>query len=338
MQVVRRVNAGAAPLQALVSQAAIASQGAAAPFVPKRNAVNLSALKLRIRATNNVAKITNVMKLVASSKLKSVEEALARGRVFGESILNAVALPDEKRKDLTSKEKADDDAAKGIFLDDKKHLITVVTTDRGLCGAVNSSLTRALRKELNAAARAKSSVRLFVLGDKGRAQVSRDYVPIVARTIDSCFDKDPIFPLAAAIATKIVKEPYDILTLWYNHYENQVKFHNVYKKIPQLANMPVGVLPPSLKGYDIEPDNNEETLVNMQEYAVASALYFAMLETTACETSQRVTAMDNASTNAKDMVDRFKLQYNRARQYKITTELTEIISGAEASQAAATED
>jgi ATP synthase F1 gamma subunit len=202
-----------------------------------------------------------------------------------ESILNAVALPDEKRKDLTSKEKADDDAAKGIFLDDKKHLITVVTTDRGLCGAVNSSLTRALRKELNAAARAKSSVRLFVLGDKGRAQVSRDYVPIVARTIDSCFDKDPIFPLAAAIATKIVKEPYDILTLWYNHYENQVKFHNVYKKIPQLANMPVGVLPPSLKGYDIEPDNNEETLVNMQEYAVASALYFAMLETTACEAS-----------------------------------------------------
>jgi F-type H+-transporting ATPase subunit gamma len=87
----------------------------------------------------------------------------------------------------------------------------------------------------------------------------------------------------------------------------------------------------------IEPDG-EETLANMEEYAVASALYFALLETTACETSQRVTAMENASTNAKDMVDRFKLLYNRARQSKITTELTEIISGAEASQASSISD
>jgi ATP synthase F1 gamma subunit len=254
-------------------------------FVPARTAVNLSALKLRIRATNNVAKITNVMKLVASSKLKSVEEALNRGRVFGESILNAVALPEVTH---AARDAKDEDAAKGIFLDDKRHLVTVITTDRGLCGAVNSSLSRALRRELNAAARAKSSVRVFVLGDKGRAQIARDYTPIMARTVDNCFDKDPIFPLAAAIASKIVREPYDVLTLWFNHYENQAKFHNTYKKIPQLANMPVGVLPPSLKGYDIEPENNEETLVNMQEYAVASAIYYAMLETTACEVRWRM--------------------------------------------------
>lgn len=192
-----------------------------------------------------------------------------------------MALPEPVAKE--GEKAKDEEAAKGVFLDDKKHLVVVVTTDRGLCGAVNSSLTRSLRKELTAAAKAKSSVRLFVLGDKGRAQVARDYMPIVARTIDSCFDKDPIFPLAAAVAAKIVREPYDVLTLWYNQYENQIKFHNVYKKIPQLANMPVGVLPASLKGYDIEPENNEEALVNMQEYAVASALFYAMLETAACE-------------------------------------------------------
>jgi F-type H+-transporting ATPase subunit gamma len=185
---------------------------------------------------------------------------------------------------------------------------------------------------------ANSNVRLFVLGEKGRQQIARDYAPIVARTVDAYLDRDPIFPLASSIASKIVNEQYDVLTLWYNHYENQIKFHNVYKKIPQFAGLPVGVLPPALKGFAVEPENNEETLVNMQEYAIAAALYYVMLETTACETSQRVTAMDNASTNAKDMVDRFKLIYNRARQSKITTELTEIISGAESLQTNTTSD
>jgi hypothetical protein len=106
------------------------------------------AVKLRIRATNNVAKITNVMKLVASSKLRAVEDALQRGKAFGEGILQAVAIKEDKKDD-----KKDEDSAQGVFLDDKKHLIVCVTTDRGLCGSVNSSLTRNLRKELNAAAK-----------------------------------------------------------------------------------------------------------------------------------------------------------------------------------------
>lgn len=130
--------------------------------------------------------------------------------------------------------------------------------------------------------------------------------------------------------------------------------------------MGAGVLPLSLKGYEVRPHTvphtyscsprssaattvarrlppqiepgGEETLANLEEYAVASALFYTLLETTACETSQRVTAMDNASTNAKDMVDRFKLIYNRARQAKITTELTEIISGAESVQVSGASD
>ena len=91
-----------------------------------------------------------------------------------------------------------------------------------------------------------------------------------------------------------------------------------------------------LKGYEVEPKNNSETLVNLQEYAVASALFYAMLETTACETSQRVMAMDNATENAKDMVHSLSLIYNRARQARITTELSEIIGGATAAEAVQT--
>ena len=309
-----------------------------------------------------------------------------------ESLLNAITLKE------APKTRKDEDSALGVFLDDKKHLVVVITTDRGLCGSVNSSLSRALRKELTACAAAGSNVRLFVLGEKGRAQVARDYLPIVARSVDSYMDRDPIFPLAASIASKIIAHDYDVLTLWYNKYENQVKFTNVYKKIPKLTGLGAGVLPPSLKGYEVsacgcvrarkylatmvvlsalyarrrslpratelnyilfphatraqslfvltcwsvvnlqlEPEG-EETLANVEEYGVASALFYAMLETAACETSQRVTAMDNASTNAKDMVDRFKLIYNRARQAKITTELTEIISGSESLVSATVSD
>jgi len=280
---------------------------------------------MRIRATKNVAKITNVMKLVASSKLRSVEEQLQRGRAFGESILNAIAVVEVEKK---SDKKKDEDSSKGLFLDDRKHLCVLVTTDRGLCGAVNSSLARSLRKELNEALKEKRSLRVLTLGDKGRSQIARDYAPIVARAIDNCFDKDPIFPLAAALAAKIVVEPYELLTLYYNHYENQAKFHNTYKRIPQLVGAKSGAMPAKLAGYEMEPEV-DETLLNLQEYGIASALFYAMLETAACETSQRVMAMDNATENAKDMVHRLSLQFNRARQAKITTELTEIISGSE---------
>jgi ATP synthase F1 gamma subunit len=158
-----------------------------------------------------------------------------------ESILNALAEKEEPKAKDSKKEKDDD--IKGMFLDDRKHLCVLVTTDRGLCGAVNSSLTRSLRRELNAAAKEKRSVRVLTLGDKGRAQIARDYAPIVARAIDQCFDKDPIFPLAASLAARIVVEPYDVLTLYYNHYENQAKFHNTFAKFPQLASMKTGQMP-----------------------------------------------------------------------------------------------
>jgi F-type H+-transporting ATPase subunit gamma len=156
--------------------------------------------------------------------------------------LNALAEVEQK-KEATGGKKDKDEEIKGLFLDDRKHLCVAITTDRGLCGAVNSSLARSLRRELDVAAKEKRSVRLITLGDKGRAQLARDYAPVVPFAIDQCFDKDPVFPLAAAMAARIVQQPYDVLTLYYNHYENQAKFHNTYKRIPQLANMKAGQRP-----------------------------------------------------------------------------------------------
>ena len=158
-----------------------------------------------------------------------------------QSLLNAVALKEEEKAVV------DEDAARGVFLDGKSHLCVLITTDRGLCGSVNSSLTRGLRKELAAGAAADAKVRLFVVGEKGRAQIARDNIPIVASSIDGYSDRDPIFPLAASMASRIVSNSYDVLTLVYNTYENQIKFHNTYKKIPKIA----GSLPPSLKTYEV---------------------------------------------------------------------------------------
>ena len=174
------------------------------------------------------------MKMVSSAKLRGIEDALFRGRSFGESIFSAVA-----QDPLVEKKKSEDEGVLGLFADaSKRHLCVLMTTDRGLCGAVNSSLARSLRRELNAAAKAKVSVKLITLGDKGRAQIARDYAPIVASAIDNLFDKEPIFPLAAAIASKVVAQPYDLLTLYYNHYENQAKYVNTYKQIPQMVRWP----------------------------------------------------------------------------------------------------
>ena len=97
--------------------------------------------------------------------------------------MNAIALKEEVKEKATGK--VDEDAAQGYFLDGKKHLVVVITTDRGLCGSVNSSLSRSLRKELNAAVKASADLKLFVLGDKGRAQIAREYIPLMTRTIDN---------------------------------------------------------------------------------------------------------------------------------------------------------
>ena len=212
----------------------------------------------------------------------------------------------------------------------KKIMCVVMTTDRGLCGGVNSSVTRAAKVKFQKLQDAGHNVSVLALGDKARVQIGRELPHLMTASIDQCFDKDPIFPLAAAIAENIVRQEYDTLCFMYNEFENTAKFSTVSCYMPTMAGFDVGVLPPKLQGYEVEPENNEETLINLQEYATAGVMYSIMLESQASEVSQRIIAMDNASTNAGDMVDRFTLTYNRGRQAKITTELTEIVAGSEA--------
>jgi ATP synthase F1 gamma subunit len=243
--------------------------------------------------------------------------------------MESVSLTDEQFAKATAAPEGAADAEGAAKKSGKRQLMVCLTTDRGLCGSVNSTLARVAKGYIKDQKSKGFDVSLVVLGEKGRTQIVRDNLALTRRLIDAAFDKEIIFPLAAAVAEKVVKEPFDVLTLVYNRFETAAKFVTTFRHFPQLSGLPVGVLPPKFKGYGVEPDNNEETLVNLMEYSVAGALYYTLLETKVNEIAQRVTAMDNASTNASDMVDRFQLIYNRARQAKITTELTEIISGAE---------
>jgi len=308
----------------------------ARPSVPgmasRGMAVNLYDLRQRILATSNVAQLTGVMKLVAASKLKGVETRLMAGRPFGEGLMNSVSFKievDPEHPDYNP------DVATA---EPKKVMFMVVTTDRGLCGGVNSQIIRAARTEYKRYTDAGHDCSMFVLGEKGRSGLFRTHANSLVRVVDSAFDKDVTFNLAAAIAGYAVEEDFNEMIMLYNHYENPARFAVTCRSFPKISGLPVGHRPAIFHNWEVEPEDNEEALANMEEYAMAGSLYGALLESQCCEMASRMTAMDSATSNATEMVERFTLLYNRARQAKITTELVEIISGAESLNSGMEED
>lgn len=314
-------------LSRLARGVAPAMAPAARPTVPnmavRGMAVNLSELRKRITATGNVAQLTGVMKLVAASKLKGVEQRLEEGRPYGTGLMNSASFK------LAIDPDADDYEATMEAEEPKNHMFLVVTTDRGLCGGVNSQIIRATKATEKKFTDAGHNVSMFVLGEKGKSGLSRFYGKQFVRVVDAAFDKDATFALAAAIAGEVVEEDYDAVTMIYNTYENAARFALTARQFPKISGLPVGHRPAIYSDWAVEPEDNEEALANLEEYAIAGSIYGALLESQTCEMASRMTAMDSATSNATEMVDRFTLQYNRARQAKITTELVEIISGAE---------
>lgn len=292
-------------------------------IVSRGMAVNLSDLRKRINATGNVAQLTSVMKLVAASRLKGVETRLEEGRPFGDGLMNSVSFklpvdPEEEGYDTAIDTETP-----------KKHMFLVVTTDRGLCGGVNSQIIRTAVTTIKRFDAAGHETSVFVLGEKGRGGLARLVGKKFVHVINEAFDKDITFALAAAVAGHVVEEEYDVVTMMYNTYESAAKFTVTARQFPKISGLPVGTRPAIYHNWEIEPEDNEEALANLEEYALAGSLYGALLESQTCEVASRMTAMDGATNNATEMVERFTLQYNRARQAKITTELVEIISGAE---------
>jgi len=281
-------------------------------LVQRRGMATEKQLKLRINGTKNIAKITKSMKMVSAAKLRGDQQRLAAADPF-----SAWATV------ITGKEKELENLPVTDF--PPKNLIVAMTTDKGLCGGVNTILCRMTRQLMARLTAEGKEHDLFVFGEKGRGQLRRAYAhKIVGTATDRVMPYN--FDLACALTQDILIGEYDAIHLVYNEFKSAIAYIPSIKTVTPLLD-PAS---PFLYNYEVEPDNDQETLYNFFEYTLAAQVYHSLMENASSEQSSRMNAMENASKNAGEMINKLTLQYNRARQARITTELIEIISGASA--------
>ena len=270
----------------------------------------------QINSTKNIMKITSSMKMVSAAKLKGDENRLAAAIPFN-AWSDELCTPPRELEDATFEEFP------------QKTLIVPFTSEKGLCGGVNSFISRGTRECVKALVAQGKDADIVVIGDKGRSQLNRTQAE---RIIGSATEvaAPGTFALASGLATELIAAgamEYDAVCLIYNSFVNAAVYKQKYKIITpfQLATEDGGSMP----GYDFDSDK-PESMGDLFEYLVASQVFHSFMDGAAAEQSSRMTAMENASKNAGEMIDSLTLRYNRARQARITTELIEIISGASA--------
>ncbi len=290
---------------------------------------SLKELKNRISSVKSTQKITKAKQMVAAAKLRRAEERATEARPYTERMEAVLA-------NLASSAKGNPNAPKLLAGTgkDETHLLIVATADKGLCGGFNSSIVRLAREHITRLQGEGKTVKVVCVGRKGAEQLKRLYGNLIIWKTDFTEVKQIGFREAHDIAERVLsmfgENEFDVATLFFG------KFQNVVSQVPTAqqiipAEAPEGVEPPDLKGavYEYEPDEQDILRALLPRY-VAVQVFRALLENVASEQAASMTAMDNATRNAGDMIDKLTLQYNRARQAQITKELIEIISGAEA--------
>ncbi|TPG20946.1 F0F1 ATP synthase subunit gamma [Sphingomonas koreensis] len=290
---------------------------------------SLKALKIRIGSVKSTQKITKAMKMVAAAKLRRAQEAAVAGRPYAERLERVVAS-------LAAKVTISDQTPRllaGTGKDDT-HLLIVTTSERGLAGAFNSNIVRAARRSAASLIAEGKTVKILTVGKKGRV-LRRFYPKNVVGDIEMAGIKTVAFTDAVAVAEQIIARfeagEFDVAHLFY------AKFQSALVQEPvalQVIPVPIdkdaaAAAARSSAATDYEPDE-ESILADLLPRNLAIQIFRALLENAASEQGSRMTAMDNATRNAGDMINRLTIQYNRTRQAAITTELVEIISGAEA--------
>jgi F-type H+-transporting ATPase subunit gamma len=293
---------------------------------------SLKALKIRIGSVKSTQKITKAMKMVAAAKLRRAQEAAEAGRPYAEELTKVMArlasgvtVGPESPKLLAGTGK------------DTNQLLVVATSERGLAGAFNSNIVRAaVRKARELEAQGKQ-VKFYLIGKKGRAVINRLFPGKIVHQVDQTHIKTVSFDDALEVAQDIMHRfeagEFDVARLYF------AKFQSALVQIPtETQIIPVEIPAANDKApenagpvaaFEYEPDE-EEILAALLPRNIAVQLFRAFQENAASEQGSRMTAMDNATRNAGDMIKRLTIQYNRSRQAAITTELVEIISGAEA--------
>ena len=287
---------------------------------------SLKDLKNRIQSVKNTRKITKAMQMVAAAKLRRAQEAAEAGRPYAER-MNAV-MAGLSASVGTSASAPRLLAGTGA---DKVHLLVVMTAERGLCGGFNSTIVRLARVKANELLAQGKTVKILTVGKKGREQLKRDLSAHFVGHVDLSDVKRVGYVHAQTISKDILARfdagEFDVATLFFN------RFQSVISQIPTAQQ----VIPAKFEAdagdavalYDYEP-SEEGVLVDLLPRGVATQVFTALLENGASEQGARMSAMDNATRNAGEMIDKLPTIYNRSRQAAITNELIEIISGAEA--------
>jgi len=297
---------------------------------------NLKDLRVRIASVKSTQKITSAMKMVAAAKLRRAQEQAEAARPYAERMermLNSLAAAS------AGKEGAPELLAGNGR--DQVHLLIVGTADRGLCGGFNSSIVREVRRRIKALRDDGKTVKLLCVGRKGRDQLRRDYGDAIIDTIEDVARPRLRFESADAIAKRATQMfeagEFDVCTIYYARFQSAIsQIVTGQQLIPFAPADSYGAEAAEASGnslavYEYEP-SEEEILAALLPRNLAVQVYRALLENSASEHGARMTAMDSATRNAGDMIDNLTLTYNRTRQAVITSELIEIISGAEALQ------
>ena len=290
---------------------------------------SLKDLKTRIGSVKSTQKITKAKQMVAAAKLRRAEENAKAARPYTERMEAVLA-------NLTSSAKDNPNAPKLLSGtgSDQTHLLIVATADKGLCGGFNSSIVRLAREHIVKLQGEGKTVKVICIGRKGYDQLKRLYDDLIIWKTNFIEVRQVGFQQAHEIAEKVLSlfddGEFDVATLFYATLKSVIsQVPTAQQIIPAIA--PEGVEQPDLKGavYEYEPEEDEILSALLPRY-VAVQVFRALLENVAGEQAASMTAMDNATRNAGEMIDKLTLQYNRARQAQITKELIEIISGAEA--------
>ena len=287
---------------------------------------SLDDLKKRIASVKSTQKITKAMKMVAAAKLRRAQESAEKGRPYSEKMNNIIL---NLSGGISDKENAPK-LLSGTG-NDKVHLCVVMTSDRGLCGGFNANIIKKAKTYFSKISEKGKELKIITVGSKGNDQLKRVFGNKIIENISfknskntNYFDAEKVGKL---IIEKFEKDEFDICTIFYN------QFKNVITQIPQAQQIiPLNTDDEEDKGsresYEFEPDE-DEILSNLLPKNISTQIFKAMLENSASEQGSRMSAMDNATRNAGEMVDKLTIEYNRSRQAAITKELIEIISGAE---------
>ncbi len=286
---------------------------------------SLDDLKKRIASVKSTQKITKAMKMVAAAKLRRAQESAEKGRPYSEKMNNVILNLSSGISDKENAPKLLSGTGK-----DRVHLCVVMTSDRGLCGGFNSNIIKKAKTYFSKILDDGKDLKIITVGSKGNDQLKRTYGDKIIDNISfkesknaSYFDADKVGKI---VIEKFQKGEFDVCTIFYN------QFKNVITQIPQAQQ----IIPlnnqeeenSSDESYEFEPDE-DEILSNLLPKNISTQIFKAMLENSASEQGSRMSAMDNATRNAGEMVDKLTIEYNRSRQAAITKELIEIISGAE---------